>query len=1006
VPGFSAENYRGTLCDIVREVKRLESKYDWMPSVPPATPDTPPLSHSELIEVWRLIQTDTPFRRGRSSQVIPSRDQLPSSPEVIGILRAEAQARAAMPDESLAAMRKLAAAGSYALNELKELAEKARLLFRQLGLPDTGTLPDSSDGPSWITRALKERFAGHHEGLWAPLIQTRREPTRLLEQLNHSEFTVELNTEITSDMLGAASGWLNQGRALLDELRNGGKLRSRFPTRAQRDAAGFLAAIRVDGGSPATVVQLEAALRWMEAEVGARRLASKWSDVDVGIQNGTLRGMLSDLDSHAAHLTKVEALTAIRTRVAEILEAAGVRVDLSCPADLEDIWRGAAAAEAYVEIDRASARLTQLQDKIGSWASRPDACSEIVALVTSLEDRDAVGYANGLECIEAVRLAYHEELRRAALERAMEQVHPALIDLLRRTAHDPAWEKRLATLRQAWAWAKARQFVEHARNADHERLLSQEFERVEDRIKQVTAELAGIRAKSACLGRMTDTQARALRTYRSHMERIGAGTGTRTREFRKAARAAMVKAQDAVPAWVVPLPNLLDNIQPQQNSFDFIIVDEASQVGIEHLFLLWMAPRVIVVGDDKQCSPGVSRLGKHDPLFSSLHEDLSDLAHEIRLLFTPQSNFYGMLSSRSGKDAVVRLREHFRCMPEIINWSSSQFYGEKGRPGLIPLRERKGDDLEPLKVVEVTGAYVEGREARQRNRVEADAIVDQLLACIEDPRYLGKSFGIVVLLAGAKSHIQYLEQRIKDKISAQDREERNIRVGIAPTFQGDERDIIFLSMVVADSPRAGRATSIRQSYNVATTRARDQLWLFTSVSGSQLKPDDLRASLYAYMKHPPSVYGASPALEMVRPDRLIPPFESLFEQRVFRDIKQRGYEVVPQHQVGNRSLDLVVVGEGGRLGVECDGHYWHAGLTREASDARRDSELRRMGWDVIRIRESEYEFEPEHELGALWGRLNERDIHPRPTMGQPEDTWMPIDLPDEDEPEAGQGLES
>src|SRR5207302_4651851 len=104
---------------------------------------------------------------------------------------------------------------------------------------------------------------------------------------------------------------------------------------------------------------------------------------------------------------------------------------------------------------------------------------------------------------------------------------------------------------------------------------------------------------------------------------------------------------------------------------------------------------------------------------------------------TPQANFYGMLSSRSGKDAVVRLREHFRCMPEIINWSSSQFYGEKGRPGLIPLRERKGDDLEPLKVVEVTGAYIEGRDARQRNRVEADAIVDQLLACIEDPRYFG-----------------------------------------------------------------------------------------------------------------------------------------------------------------------------------------------------------------------------------------------------------------------------
>jgi very-short-patch-repair endonuclease len=159
------------------------------------------------------------------------------------------------------------------------------------------------------------------------------------------------------------------------------------------------------------------------------------------------------------------------------------------------------------------------------------------------------------------------------------------------------------------------------------------------------------------------------------------------------------------------------------------------------------------------------------------------------------------------------------------------------------------------------------------------------------------------------------------------------------------------------------------------------------------------------MKDPPSVYGSSPDLSAVDPDKLIPPFESLFEQHVFRDIKSRGYHVVPQHPVGSRFLDLVVVGDAGRVGVECDGDYWHSGLKREVSDARRDSELHRMGWEVQRLRESEYEFDPEHELTGLWSRLKERGIHPKTPTEEPADTWTPISLPDADDLEPDEGSE-
>ena len=265
-----------------------------------------------------------------------------------------------------------------------------------------------------------------------------------------------------------------------------------------------------------------------------------------------------------------------------------------------------------------------------------------------------------------------------------------------------------------------------------------------------------------------------------------------------------------------------------------------------------------------------------------------------------------------------------------------------------------------------------------------------------------KTFGIVVLQGGT-GQIKLLENKINAAISPEERQDRAIHVGNAPNFQGDERDVIFLSMVVGEPPNAQYWTGARQTYNVAASRAKDQMWLFTSVGLDQLKPDDLRASLLGYMKKPPAVFGKSPALEAVNATQPCDPFDSLFEQQVFREIKQRGYHVVAQHKVGSRSLDLVITGDGGRLAVECDGHYWHTSPGQQVSDARRDRELRRMGWDLVRIRESEFEFDSVRELTPLWRRLEERGIHPHAAPPDTDGEWTPISLPEADELEDNKG---
>ncbi len=711
--------------------------------------------------------------------------------------------------------------------------------------------------------------------------------------------------------------------------------------------------------------------------------------------------MLSELADNAAVLHLVQQLGQARDACAAVLGAGGILLRLNDLPSFLGALDLLPAARQRLMLDQAGARVDELHQQVAEWTERAPACPELSYLLSAITRRDVDGYATGLGEVRAAQAEQHDERRMLALSRTLTSVHPELLRLLEQEPDDPVWRER--DIPSAWAWSRAQSFVTAHRNAAEERRLLEEFETAEDRLRHVTAQLVGLEATRQCMRRMTDDHQRNLNTYRGHMSKIGAGTGKKANEFRRAARAAMNKAQDAVPAWVVPLPNLLDNIAADRNRFDVIIVDEASQVGIEHLYLLWMAPRVIVVGDDKQCTPSANALGQIDAVFKANDEHLAEIDPDIRTNLTPQANLYDLLTNRSGKGALVRLREHFRCVPEIIRWASDQFYQDgSGGSGLIALRERSGDSLPPLRVTKVDGAVIEGKDTRKRNETEARQLVRQLVSCLDDPAYAGKSFGIVVLQSAVR-HVQLLEHLINEFVSPEQQQERKIRVGTAPNFQGDERDVVFLSMVVADPPSRTTSTSFRQAYNVAVSRAKDQLWLFTSVGLDQLKSGDLRTSLLGYMLDPPSVFGDSPTLEQVGEHRLVEPFGSLFEQRVFLEVRRRGYHVVPQYPVGRKTLDLVVVGEAGRIAVECDGHYWHSGVSEQENDARRDRELARMGWQTLRIRESEFAFDPDRELGAVWRALEDKGIQPGGAADPGRSGWSPVELIDDDNEQGDSG---
>ncbi|MFI1918669.1 AAA domain-containing protein [Nocardia sp. NPDC020380] len=1001
VAGCGDRLYRGTLSEIVRDVKLQAALHDWMPPVPDTADDLPCLSPAEWTELRCLLLDGLlPDRRVHAGQSLPPDGRLPNVAEIANLVAAERESVTDVenePDQSAALL------GRLTDDDLSQLGIAANNMWERLY--HYGLAGPVSPERQWVARAVDDRLGGRNIGLWAGPLQSIGEPARILMALNAiaaSGHVIEFRAPITYQSLGAARACQRTGTALVSYLKGGGQLKARFPSKPQKEAQPFLNWVVVDGTAPDSVEALEAALGRVDAEISAIQLSHNWFESGIPVAAGVqfaaqANHILYELAEHARMLGAIGEIHWARDQIAGILGRYSIPLPLYDVNSIRAMLQAVPAAEKHAQLTRAKRRIDQVRADIIALASVPNSCIELAQAVEAVSQRDVQQYAQVIDSLDSLRTQQTREQRANQLEHALIAAHPRLLTLLHSTYADSVWEDR--DIKAAWAWSKAQQFVSVRRTADHEHELLDEFEANESDIRTLSARLVAIEAQAACLRRLTDDQQRALNAYRTHMSKIGAGTGRKTKEFRKAARAAMIKAQDAVPAWVVPLPNLLDNIEADRNRFDVVIVDEASQVGIEHLYLLWMAPRVIVVGDDKQCTPGMSTLGLLDQVFARNDEHLADVKLDISRLLTSRSNLYEVLSARSGKDALVRLREHFRCVPEIINWSSRQFYGDgSGQGGLIPLRERRSDALPPLRVTKVEGGFTEGRDIRRRNPIEAKMLVETLVRCLDDPAYERKTFGIVVLQS-TKFHIQLLENLVNESISPEVRETRGIRVGTAPNFQGDERDVIFLSMVVAESPRLISSEIYRQAYNVAATRAKDQLWLFTSVGLDQLRPGCLRASLLGYMLDPPSVFGDSPALNEVSEHKRTPPFESLFEQRVFRILRDRGYHVVPQYPVGSRTLDLVVVGDDGRIAVECDGHYWHTDITAQANDARRDRELFRMGWTTVRIRESEFEFDPEQAMIPVWKALQDKGILPGTGSGNGRHAWQPSTLAEEDEAE-------
>lgn len=453
----------------------------------------------------------------------------------------------------------------------------------------------------------------------------------------------------------------------------------------------------------------------------------------------------------------------------------------------------------------------------------------------------------------------------------------------------------------------------------------------------------------------------ALEAYRSAIKRIGKGTGKRAARYRQDARFAADRANSAIPCWIMPHYRVCESLPSSFGSFDLVIIDEASQSDLTALPAILRAKKVLIVGDDKQVSPEGVGL-EEEKIRNLMSRFLVNQVDIYRPQMTPERSIYDLFKVVFAKSAVM-LREHFRCVAPIIEYSKREFYNHELRPLRMPRASERLDP--PLIDVYVTDGY----RNKDINQPEARFIVNEIRTIVENPAFEGRTIGVVSLLGNeqALTVMQMLNEELGEQVVTR----YKITCGDARTFQGKERDIMFLSMVV--SPGKAHALTqdmIAQRFNVAASRARDRMYLVRSIQQEELSQADyIRSKLIQHFQAP--FFQIEQELESLR-DRC----ESPFEREVFDLLVERGYRVIPQVPVGSYRIDMVVEGDSdSRLAIECDGDRYH-GPDQWDSDMRRQRILERAGWRFWRCFASTFVLYREEVVRDLIEMLGTHGIQP------------------------------
>ena len=980
--------YRGTAARIAEAVNRDRADYEWFTDSVPLD-KTCQIAANDLRSVLAALRQFTPEKRRELGLAWP--ETLPSSERFANLVRNEASAiekeesAARGADDRLADL--LARNNPSSIEAIRNAFSSFRDTRRKL----------LAAPHSWMNDALRDVLGGN-SSLWHELLRVTRDVIASIEELVATADETRVEFPDTTDIRSLH----DDARTLKEHMENGGKLGwGIFRPKPVKERLYVIKAVKI-GGRPCSAVEhfsnLADAVR---VRIECEKAWGFWKGRSEKVE-GPYALQLTGLKSlHDA----LENALALEELIAKCQEAIS-----QCPGMGEPVWADESQIEriafscrlalARIRKQLASEEIQGVEAPISRIAAKGGAHLVTNDLLSAIRSRNIDKFALGANTILNLE-EQRQRLRNVDEDLSkLRSLLPQFTQSLEQTCSEPYWEGRVQCVGDAWHWAQARYWIEDYIRQEDVPALVKHAKQIEDEINSIIAKLASLHAWSFCFSRLNEDHRRHMEAWQQSMRRLGKGTGKHAPRHRREAQGHLNECREAVPAWVMPLHRVWDTVYPAPGMFDVIIVDEASQCGVEALPLLYLGKKILIVGDDKQISPDAVGLPR-DSVHRLMEEFLYDF--HFKSSFDIESSLFDHGKLRYGTRRIT-LREHFRCMPEIIRFSNDLSYSDTP---LIPLRQYGPNRLPPLEHVFLSGGHREGSNNRTINLPEAEAIVERIAKICDDSRYDGRTMGVVVLQGEAQA--QLIEHQLLERLGAEEMERRRLVCGNPYSFQGDERDIMFLSLVAASNKRIGPLTKAadERRFNVAASRARDMMILFHSVTCDDLSASCLRRQLLDFFENtkPQQIAGidrdelerraAQDNRRVVNPPA---PFDSWFEVDVALELLRKNFTVLAQHEVAGKRIDLVVEGGQARLAVECDGDNWH-GADRYESDMQRQRQLERCGWEFFRVRESAFYSNKENALAGLWQALEDRGIFSGSRCGNapPEDDFEEDDFNEVDD---------
>lgn len=509
----------------------------------------------------------------------------------------------------------------------------------------------------------------------------------------------------------------------------------------------------------------------------------------------------------------------------------------------------------------------------------------------------------------------------------------------------------------AWKWRAASSLLKEVYKLKPEQI-EKDIEAQKLREKLLIKEIVAKKTWYNQIIRTTESQKRSLFTWMESIKRIGKGTGKQAAKYRKLAQKEMENCKGVIPVWIMPLNKVIENIKLHNDLFDVVIMDESSQSDISAITALLRGKRAVIVGDEWQISP--EAIGKDNEMVENLiNRYLKDVPHAE--WFDLKTSLYHT-ALRVFPSRLV-LKEHFRCAPEIIGFSNGLCYSGE----IIPLRcpERIDTFAPTVSAIKIEDGFKDS--GKNVNEKEAEALVTKIIECCRDPHYDGMTIGVISLLGEAQSDL--IENMLKERLGIEEMIDRKIICGDAYSFQGDERDVMFLSLVIANNAKFTALTkeSDIRRFNVAASRARNQMFLFHSVDLENLNSKCVRSSLLSYC-----INNDNTSVVYAEGNNIL---ASGFKKDVYNELKNKGYKVKIDVKVGKYKIDFVVEGADTRLAIDCCCEDTAFSLNWDENHSRRMT-LQRVGWNFFIIRESQFYYQPEVTMTSLYKELDSMGITP------------------------------